>query len=62
MNCFAPRSAVTLLVILISMLLINCNNSTEEKSKTVDTTIFGSDNPNPPVDTSIVNKADSSKR
>jgi len=48
--------------IIISFLLINCNNSTEEKSKTVDTAITGSDNPHPPIDTSQLNKSDSSKK
>ena len=44
---------------MISFVLIACTNSTEEKNKTVDTTIVGSDNPTPSPDTTGIHKGDS---
>jgi hypothetical protein len=41
---------------LISFVWMACSNSANEKSKTVDTTIIGSDNPHPAPDTTGINK------
>ena len=45
---------------LVSFVLMACSNTADEKSKTVDTMIIGSDNPNPAHDTTgLTSKPDS---
>ncbi|MFI5128564.1 MAG: hypothetical protein ACHQFX_01175 [Chitinophagales bacterium] len=48
--------------LIISLVFIGCSNSTDEKIKTVDTTIIGSDNPHPAPDTTGMNNGDSSRK
>jgi hypothetical protein len=48
---------------IISFVLIACSNSSNEKTKAIDTTIIGSDNPNPAPDTTgMGNKKDTLKK
>ncbi len=52
-----------ILCLIISFILINCSNPASEKIKTIDTSIPGSDNPNPAPDTtSMNNKKDTLKK
>jgi len=46
----------------LSFVLAACSNSAEEQNKMVDTSIIGSDNPQPLPDTTGKNNADSLKR
>jgi uncharacterized protein YcfL len=48
--------------LMIPLLLIGCGNSAEEKTNTVDTTIVGSDNPQPSPDSSKLNHSDSVRK
>jgi len=45
--------------LIVSFVVVACSNSTKEQTKTVDTSIIGSDNPQPAPDTTGVNKEDS---
>jgi hypothetical protein len=45
--------------LVVSFSLTACSNSTKEKTKAIDTTIIGSDNPHPVPDTTGMNKKDS---
>ena len=47
---------------LVSFALVACSDAADEKNKVVDTTIIGSDNPNPSPDSATLNKGDSLKK
>ena len=48
--------------VAVCFVVAACSNSAEEQNKTVDTSIIGSDNPQPAPDTTGVNKEDSLKK